>query len=83
MQEIVIPDTFAELFELLEKNVPPEDILAFHPTKESEERAEELLEKNREGTLTLEEQIELEQMVYVDRKMSLLKSRALIKLDQA
>lgn len=60
----------------------PEEILAFKVSDEEQERAEYLLDQNNEGKLTPEEDAELQQMLYFDRFVSLLKAKAAYALSQ-
>ncbi len=63
---------------LIEKATPTE-ILAFRPSAEAQERAQTLLDRSSEGTLTPEERAELDQMLQMDRLVSVLKARALVQ----
>ena len=76
MATIKIPLLYDELLDYLIERATPEEILAFAASEEAEARAAELLEKNNAGTLTPEEQVELQQLLYVDRKVSVLKAKA-------
>jgi trans-aconitate methyltransferase len=58
------------------ETMTPEEILAFKVPDEEQRRAEELLDKNNEGELTVEERAELEQMLEFEELMMLLKIRA-------
>jgi len=71
-----IPILYDELLDYLIERATPEELLAFTASEEAEERAAELLERNNAGMLTAEEQFELQQLLYVDRKISVLKARA-------
>jgi uncharacterized protein YciU (UPF0263 family) len=64
---------------LVEK-VTPHEILAFQFPEKERQRAIALLEKQDDGTLTPEEVIELEQMQWIDRLVSVLKAKALTAL---
>ncbi len=64
---------------VIEKATPAE-ILAFQPSAEALARAEALLERSSEGVLTPDERAELEQMLQMDRLVSVLKARALAAL---
>lgn len=77
---IQIPPVYDELIDYLIERATPEEILAFAPSPRAEERAEELLDRNNAGTLSPPEVIELEQMLYFDRRISLLKARAAASL---
>ena len=77
MAIITIPSAFEELVEYLAQKATPDEILAFEASESAQTRAEELLERNSEGALTLEESLELEQMVHFDRIVTGLKAKAL------
>jgi hypothetical protein len=67
---------------LIEKATPAE-ILAFQPSPQALERAETLLDRSSEGELTLDERAELDQMLQMDRLVSVLKARALAALKKS
>ncbi|MEO8397512.1 MAG: hypothetical protein ABI700_31230 [Chloroflexota bacterium] len=67
---------------LIEKATPTE-ILAFQPSPKALERAEILLDHSTEGTLTPDERAELDQMLQMDRLVSVLKARALATLKKS
>ena len=71
------PTTDTNLLDYLIEKATPEDILAYTASEAEIQRAKQLLLKNSAGTLTAEEQAELEQMAEVDRFVSILKARAL------
>ncbi|MEO8606371.1 MAG: hypothetical protein ABI690_00695 [Chloroflexota bacterium] len=64
---------------LLEK-MTPEEILAYKASDAEQERAEELTEKNKEGSLTLEERNQLQEMMNLEALINLLKVRAMVEL---
>lgn len=64
---------------LIDKATPAE-ILAFQPSAKALARAEALLDRSSEGILTPEERQELDQMLQMDRLVSVLKARALAKV---
>ena len=67
-------DTFLDY--LVEKTTPQE-ILAFIVSDEQQERASELLARQNEGTITPDEQAELQRMAELDRLVSVLKAKAI------
>lgn len=81
MTTISIPTVYDELVEYLAQKATPEEILAFKISDEAQERAEVLLERNSDGTLTPEENLELQQMLHFDGLVSILKTSALEKLN--
>jgi hypothetical protein len=74
---ITIPNAFEELLTYLAETATPEQVLAFEASDASQARAEYLLERNQNEALTLEERLELDQMLYFDRMVSALKAKAL------
>ena len=83
MAAVQIPLIYDELLDFLLKRVTSEEILAFKASEKAEERAEYLLDRNNAGTLTPEERIELQQMLYFDRKISVLKAQAAVAKQKA
>ncbi len=83
MAAIQVPLIYDELLDFLLEKASPEEIMAFKVSEKAEERTEYLLDGNNAGTLTAEEQLELQQMLYFDRKISLLKAQAAVALKQA
>jgi hypothetical protein len=65
-----------DIIEFFAKGPDSSHIVEFKPSARSVERARELLEKNREGTLTPAEQIELDQMSLLNRLFSMIKAKA-------
>jgi hypothetical protein len=76
---------FSDLSDVLETlaSLPtPEEILALRPSAALQERLEELLEKNRSGSLSPDEQRAWEQYQYVEHLVRLAKARAALKIKQ-
>lgn len=74
------PAAYDELVDLFADQAMAERILAFHPSPEMQARIEELLEKNREGELTTEEQNELNEVERLEHLVRLIKARVRQKL---
>lgn len=64
-----------ELAQLLASCPSREQILKFRPSVQVQERAQELLEKNREGSITKNELWELDQFGHAESLMRLVKAR--------
>ena len=64
-----------EIVAFLARRPTPEDIGAFRPSEASVARGRELLHKNRDNSLTLDEQRELESMARLNRFFMELKAR--------
>lgn len=71
-----IPPIYDELLDYLLEKATPEEILAFKASEKADERAADLLDRNNAGIVTPAEALELEQMLYFDRKISILKAKA-------
>jgi hypothetical protein len=67
---------FDEVLDLLASTPTPEQIIEFSPSEALQQRAHDLLEKNREEGLSAEEQAELEEFSRLNHFMSMLKIRA-------
>jgi len=70
----------AAVLEALASLSTPEEVLALRPSAALQERIEELLERNRSGRLSAEEQREWEQYQHVEHLVRLAKARAALKL---
>jgi len=78
-----VTSPYTSFVEYLLEKMTPEEILAYQATEAEQERADELTEKNKEGTLTQEERAELKQMMELDLLVGLLKARATVALKQS
>src|SRR5947208_16541707 len=54
------------ILEKLAEQPPPEEILALRPAPELQARVSQLLEKNRRGVLSAEDELELQQHEFVE-----------------
>jgi hypothetical protein len=77
----VLPAFDAFLDYLVEK-ATPQEILAFSVPPEEQERASKLLERQNAGSLTPVEALELDRMREFDRLVSLLKAKALARMQE-
>jgi hypothetical protein len=73
---------YTQILDFLVATPSPQDIIAFKVSAETQARLGELLEKNREDTLTESEQAELDAFEQIDHIMSLLKAKANRQLKQ-
>jgi len=67
---------YDEIIELFANGSSPERIISFKPSIESQTRVKILLEKNRNGKLTPEEEAELDEFGMIEHLMRLVKARA-------
>lgn len=71
---------FSELADFIVSQPTLEEIAAYHVSPTVDQRIHELLEKNREATLTPEERDEMEKFLAVSHLMTLAKAKARLKL---
>ncbi len=78
------PETlFSEIIDFLASTPTPQHIIAFKPSDQLEQRLSDLLQKNREDALSLEERDELDEFVRMNHFLNMLKIRARQKLEGA
>jgi len=75
--------TYEEVFEFLTSTPTPEQIIAFTLSETAEERIRYLLDVNRNGVLTAEERLELDEIGKVGHLMRMLKIYAHEKIPQS
>lgn len=71
---------FDEITDFLVSSPAPEQIVAFQTSDVLNERLHELLEKNRESSLSAEEQTELNRFLEMGHLMTVLKAKARLKI---
>lgn len=76
MYALDVVSVYDEFLEYLAQQAAPEQILAFKASPQAQHRADQLTERNKAGTLTPDEALELEQMLRFNRLVSMLKARA-------
>jgi hypothetical protein len=70
--------SYDEIVDLFARGTTTAQILAFRPSRETQERVSYLLTKNKTGELTEEEAEELERFGELEHLMQLVKARALL-----
>jgi hypothetical protein len=80
MSSAMLPAVYDEFLDFLVEKVTPAEILAFRASKAAQERANELTERNKDGTITSAEIAELEQLLELDLLLAVLKAKALIAI---
>ena len=65
-----------EVLTFLTSSPTPAQIIAFHASAEAQDRLRYLLDANREGTLTSQENAELEEASQLNHLFTLLKAKA-------
>jgi hypothetical protein len=68
------------IIERLAQLPTPQDVLALRPTSEMQQRATELLEKNRQGKLSPTEEAEWRQLEFAEHIVRMAKAHAALKL---
>jgi hypothetical protein len=67
---------YDEVYDFLLTSPTPEQITMFRPSEATQARVRDLLDANRNGTLTTEEQTELDEFASVEHFVRMLKARA-------
>jgi len=80
-QEVSLP-YYEQVLEFLAEGPSAQQIVAFRPRPEAQERFSHLLEVNRQRMLTVEEEEELDHYIRIEQMMSLLKAKAYHRLDR-
>lgn len=70
-------EVYRYILEFLASNPEPKTLMEFEPTPEMQARVQELLEKDRDGRLTLAESAELDEYMRINHLVTMLKARAL------
>lgn len=68
--------SYDEIVDLFARGASPDEVLAFRPSRETQERIRFLLERNAADELTADEAAELERFGDLEHLMQLVKARA-------
>lgn len=68
--------SFDEIIEFIAAGTTPESVVAFHPSPAARQRVAELSDRSKEGSITREEQSELEDFLQLEHIMIMAKARA-------
>lgn len=74
--EALLSPTIQRLLDYFAHTASDEEILAFQLSEVEQERIRDLLERASEGSLSVSERTELDQLASLDEEISLLKTRA-------
>jgi hypothetical protein len=80
MAEAAPAPPYDEVLEFLLSSPSPEAVIAFRPSEETQRRIRDLLEANRQGHLTAEQQFELDEFARIEHLVRMLKIKARQKL---
>lgn len=78
-----VEKAYDEIVNLFARGSSPNEILHFHPSPLAQERARDLLLRNKSGDLTRDEVAELERLGDLEQIMQLVKARARAYTDSA
>ena len=72
----VTTPAYFEIIDFIATGTTPESVAHFHPTPEAQSRVADLLERCKEGRLSLEEQAELDHFIELEHILRMAKARA-------
>jgi hypothetical protein len=75
MSTVDYPPVYDDLVELLANSAKPEELLSFQLSNDKQRRLDQLLAKNRDGTLSQQESSELDAFEQFEHVVRLLKAR--------
>lgn len=67
---------YLELVDFVAGGTTPEDVANFHPSSEAQRRVSELIERERESTLTADESVELAHFLELEHILRMAKAKA-------
>jgi hypothetical protein len=67
---------YEEIIDFIAAGTTPEAVVAFHPSDGVQQRVSELLERSKDGSLSTEEQSELDDYLQLEHIMIMAKARA-------
>jgi len=79
----VAEKAYDEILDLFARGSSSSDIVRFHPSPSTQDRARYLLERNKSGEISGEEAAELERFGQLEQMMQLVKVRARIYAEKA
>jgi len=78
-----VTQSYDEILDFIASGTTPESVVAFRPTQAATQRVEDLLARNRDGVISSQEQVELDDYLQLEHLLILAKSRARQKLQLA
>lgn len=67
---------YLEIVDFIAGGTTPESVIHFHPSESSQRLVSELLERNADGSLSPEEQGELDHLIELEHLLRMAKARA-------
>jgi hypothetical protein len=80
MMVVAPTPVFNEVYDFLLSSPTTQQIISFHPSETTQDRIRDLLGRNKEGALTEDEQIELDEFLRVEHFVRMLRIKARQKL---
>ena len=68
--------SYQEIIDFIAAGTTPEAVVAFHPSDSVQQRVTELVERSKDGSISTEEQSELEDYLQLEHLMIMAKARA-------
>ena len=68
--------SYDEIVDFIAAGTSPESVLAFRPSEAAEQRVADLVERSKDGTLSAQEQSELEDYLLLEHIVIMAKARA-------
>lgn len=68
--------SYEEIIDFIAGGTTPQTVLAFHPSDNARQRVAELVERSKEGSISVEDQSELEDYLQLEHIMIMAKARA-------
>ena len=67
---------YEEIIDFIAAGTTPEAVVAFHPSDSVQQRVSELVERSKDGSISTEEQSELDDYLQLEHIMIMAKARA-------
>ena len=68
--------SYEEIIDFIAAGTTPEAVVAFHPSGSVQERVTELIDRSKDGSISTEEQSELDDYLQLEHIMIMAKARA-------
>lgn len=79
---MTITKAYDEIINFIAEGTTPEKVINFHPSEETQMRAQELLHKEKEMALTQDEKSELDYFMLLEHIMRMAKAKAFQLIDK-
>jgi hypothetical protein len=70
------PKSYEELVDFIAAGTTPATVVAFHPSDSVQQRVTELVERSKDGSISAEDQSELDDYLQLEHIMIMVKARA-------